>query len=371
MRLQIVIIGLSVTSSWGNGHATVYRALMGELTKRGHQVIFLERDKPWYANNRDKSDLRGGSVFLYHSVNDLKRRFEEVIRSADCVIVGSYVPEGIAIGNWVTSTAGGITAFYDIDTPVTQSLVSAGQCEYLTARLISRYSLYLSFTGGPILEKIERTYGSAIVRAFFCCVDASQYYPEPRVKEYDLGYLGTYSEDRQRGLERLLLSPATIRPSSSFIVAGPMYPEAVQWPANVHRVDHVAPGQHRAFYNSQRFTLNLTRADMIRWGYSPSVRLFEAAACGVPIISDNWPGIREFFLPGEEILTAHSAKKVLEYLWDIEPQEAQEIAERGRRRVLREHTAAHRVAELEKLIANVEPITPPTQETISYEMQRE
>jgi len=371
MRLQIVVIGLSITSSWGNGHATVYRGLMRELNRRGHQTLFLERDKPWYSTTRDPLPPAWGEVSLYDSLGDLKKRFAETIQSADCVIVGSYVPEGIAIGNWVTATAEGITAFYDIDTPVTQSLVNAGKCEYLSARLISRYSLYLSFTGGRILERIEQTYGGTVVRPFFCCVDPGQYYPEPGAKKYDLGYLGTYSPDRQRGLERLLLSPASIRNAGSFVVGGPMYPETIMWPPNVKRIDHIPQGGHRTFYNSQRFTLNLTRADMMRWGYSPSVRLFEAAACGVPIITDEWPGLGEFFQPGREILTAHSPRQVLEYLGDLTPKEAKGIADKARMRVLREHTAAHRAAELEALIMNNgahSPTPHPAETPISYEM---
>ncbi|MCX6967181.1 MAG: glycosyltransferase [Verrucomicrobia bacterium] len=351
MKLRIAILGLSITSSWGNGHATVYRGLTRALAKRGHDVLFLERDKPWYAAHRDRSAHSGGQVCLYRSLDDLKERFAEAIRTADCVIVGSYVPEGAEVGEWVTRTATGMSAFYDIDTPITQTLVGAGKCEYLSARLISRYSIYLSFTGGPVLQEIERTYGSPLVKAFYCCVDPERYYPETGAqKQFDLGYIGTYSPDRQRTLERLLLATARMKPAGNFTVAGPMYPAAVRWPANVRKTEHVPPSEHRAFYNAQRFTLNITREDMLRWGYSPSVRLFEAAACGIPIITDQWPGLTTFFQPDKEILTAHSAKEVLDYLEGINTQEAQAIAERARQRILSEHTAAHRAVELEALI---------------------
>lgn len=351
MKLRIVILGLSMTSSWGNGHATVYRGLMRALAKRGHSVLFLERDKPWYAAHRDLDAPLGGRVCLYESVEDLEKRFSGAIQSADCVMVGSYVPEGIEIGEWVARTAEGTTVFYDIDTPVTQTLLACNQCEYISPSLIPRYSLYLSFTGGPILRKIERTYGAPLVKAFYCCVDPDHYYPEPGTrKQYDLGYIGTYSSDRQRTLERLLLSSANIDSAGAFIVAGPMYPDGIRWPANVRKIDHVAPSEHRAFYNAQRFTLNITRGDMLLWGYSPSVRLFEAAACGIPVITDRWPGLSEFFVPGKEILTADSAKEVLDYLRGMHPQDAGAIAERARQRILKEHTAAHRAAELESLI---------------------
>ena len=116
---DVVILGLSVTSSWGNGHATTYRSLIRGLAARGHRVLFLERDVPWYAGNRDQPHPAGARTELYESVEDLTARFEREVSEADLVIVGSFVPDGARVGDWVTSVARGVTAFYDIDTPVT------------------------------------------------------------------------------------------------------------------------------------------------------------------------------------------------------------------------------------------------------------
>lgn len=345
--LDIVILGLSITSSWGNGHATTYRGLVRELCARGHRVLFLERDVPWYADNRDMPSLPYGTLGLYRSVAMLQDRYAAAIREADVVIVGSYVPEGARVGEWVLSTARGLTAFYDIDTPVTLAKLARGDTEYLTPRLIARYDLYLSFTGGPVLTRLEREYGAQAARPLYCSVDPELYFPVAQPFSWDLGYLGTYSPDRQPGLERLLLTPARLLTERRFIVAGPQYPDTLRWPANVRRVEHVPPREHRGFYNAQRFTLNLTRADMIRWGYSPSVRLFEAAACGVPIISDSWEGIETFFQPGKEILLAGSSEDILAYLLEMTEEERQAVAARARRKVLSCHTAAHRAVELE------------------------
>ncbi|HEX6533325.1 MAG TPA: glycosyltransferase [Gemmatimonadaceae bacterium] len=345
--LDIVILGLSITSSWGNGHATTYRGLVRELTARGHRVLFLERDVPWYAENRDLPKPPYGRTALYRGLGELRRRWADAVRNADLVIVGSYVPDGVAVGEWVTSTARGATAFYDIDTPVTLAKLRRREWEYLTPALVSRYDLYLSFTGGPTLERIERTYGSPMARPLHCSVDASLYAPMRTERRWDLGYMGTYSDDRQPALERLLLAPARRWTAGRFVVAGPQYPATIEWPANVRRVTHLAPREHAAFYSAQRFTLNITRADMIAAGYSPSVRLFEAAACGTPVISDSWPGLDAFFALGDEILVARSTADVLCYLRDL-PEEARlAIGQRARRRVLAEHTAAHRAAELE------------------------
>ena len=356
--MKIVILGLSITSSWGNGHATTYRGLVRELVRRGHQVLFLERDKPWYASHRDLPHPPYGETRLYGSVEELRARFGQEVRAADAVIVGSFVPEGVAVGEWVTRQADGVTAFYDIDTPVTLAKLAARDHEYLSPELLPRYGMYLSFTGGPTLARIESRYGSPAARPLYCSVDPEAYYlEEGAVSRWALGYLGTYSEDRQPTLERLLLEPARRDPSRQMVVAGPQYPGSVAWPANVARIEHLPPAEHRGFYNAQRFTLNVTRAEMIRAGHSPSVRLFEAAACGVPIISDPWAGLEEFFVPGEEILLADTAEEVGEILRDLSASAAREIGERARRRVLAGHTAAHRAAELEALLAG--GATPP------------
>jgi spore maturation protein CgeB len=348
--MKVVILGLSITSSWGNGHATTYRALVRELAARGHEVVFLERNVPWYAHNRDLQSPPYCETHLYASLPALKRRFRGVVRDADAVIVGSFVPDGIAIGEWVASIARGTTAFYDIDTPVTMALLEQGQCAYLNADLIARYDLYLSFTGGPTLQVLEQRYKSPMARPLYCSFDPSLYFPEPTPHEYDLGYLGTYSDDRQPPLRRLLLAPARLWRDGRFIVAGPQYPLTIRWPRNVKRVEHLAPGDHRAFYNGQRFTLNVTRSAMVRAGYSPSVRLFEAAGCGVPIISDHWPGLDSLFALGSEILVADSTEDVMRYVRETDERERRQLGLRARGRVLRHHTAAHRAAELENYL---------------------
>ena len=345
--LDIVILGLSITSSWGNGHATTYRGLVRELAARGHRVLFLERDVPWYAGNRDLPEPPYGRTVLYSGLEELKDRFAREVRAADLVIVGSYVPDGVAVGQWVTQTAQGGTAFYDIDTPVTLGKLAQGDYEYLTPELIPCYGCYLSFTGGPMLKRLERQYGSPMARPLYCSFDPALYAPEEVEPSWDLGYMGTYSEDRQPVLERLLLQPAGHWTKGRFVVAGPQYPKNIRWPKNVERFQHLEPAKHKGFYNAQRFALNVTRSDMVAAGWSPSVRLFEAAACGTPILSDTWPGLESFFRIGEEILTVRHACDVLQYLRDVPERERRALGQRARARVLREHTAAHRAEELE------------------------
>jgi spore maturation protein CgeB len=348
--LSIVMLGLSITSSWGNGHATTYRGLMRELVRRGHRVTFLERDLPWYADNRDLPKPPYGSTHIYTSLAQLKRRFQTLIRNAELVMVGSFVPQGREIGDWVTRTAQGITAFYDIDTPVTLAKLARDDADYVTRALVQRYHLYLSFTGGQVLEHLERHYGAYRALPLYCSVDPTIYAPLERRVRWDLGYMGTYSDDRQPALDSLLCAPARAWPEGRFVVAGPQYPKRAVWPQNVRRIQHLPPGKHRNFYTSQRFTLNITRAEMVRAGWSPSVRLFEAAACATPVISDRWAGIEAFFTPGREILIARDSDETLSYLREIPEEERRQIGARSRERVLNSHTAAHRAAELETYV---------------------
>ncbi|MDB4946111.1 MAG: glycosyltransferase [Labilithrix sp.] len=354
MSFHYVFLGLSITSSWGNGHATTYRALLRQLAARGHRITFLERDLPFYAENRDLPSPSFATTHLYGTLEELRDRFARTIASADLVVVGSYVPDGIEVGAWVQRLAPGRCAFYDIDTPVTLArLEASGDAGYLEASQIPGYSLYLSFTGGPTLDVLRDRYGSPRALPLYCSVDAEAYRPELLEMRWDLGYLGTYSDDRQPALDRLLVAPAEQWPEGRFAVVGPQYPDDLRWPTNVDRTVHLPPAEHRGFYCAQRYTLNVTRAAMVQAGYSPSVRLFEAAACGTPIISDRWAGLESVLTPGKEILVADTTSDVLRFVRDLAESERRRIGEAARSRILAEHTSAHRAETLERYTADL------------------
>ena len=348
---RIVILGLSITSSWGNGHATTFRGLVRELTRRGHQVLFLERDVPWYRDTRDLTQPPGQRTELYGSLDELHQRFADDVAAADLVILGSFVPDGAEVGRWIVRTARGVTAFYDLDTPVTLDRLARGDLDYLAPDLIPLFDMYLSFTGGPTLARLERDHGAPCARALYCAVDPDIYRPLGTEPTTDLGYMGTYSADRQPALERLLIEPARACPARRFRVAGPLYPADLTWPDNVERVSHLAPADHAAFYGDLCFTLNLTRRAMARAGYSPSVRLFEAAACATPILSDPWPGLETLLVPGREILVVRSAGEVVDAMRRFGREQRQILGQRARRVVLTRHTAEHRAVELEGYLA--------------------
>ncbi|HET9147206.1 MAG TPA: glycosyltransferase [Acetobacteraceae bacterium] len=351
--MRIVILGLSLSSSWGNGHATTWRALIRAMAPE-HEVLFLERDVPWYAANRDLPNPDFCRFALYDGVEALEA-WQEEIATADAVIIGSFVTDGIEVAERVAAMREGALCFYDIDTPVTLAAIERGDCAYLNRRTIPLFDIYFSFTGGPTLRRLEQEFGAPQAVALYCGVDPARYYPVEVEKRWVLGYLGTYSPDRQPALERLLIEPARLMPERRFVVAGAQFPDDIEWPANVERIEHVPPERHREFYAAQAWTLNVTRADMRAAGYSPSVRLFEATACGTPVISDDWDGIHDFFRLREGLIVVQEAEDVAACL-ALPEAERLSIAQAGLRRTLAEHTAAHRA---ETLVAAIRQATPP------------
>lgn len=365
-RLSLVFLGLSITSSWGNGHATTYRALLRELAARGHRILFLERRAPWYEENADMPVPPFCETGLYSSVSELFDRYGDAIAAADATILGSYVTDGSQLAQQLSQRARGVLAFYDIDTPITLCELARGACSYLSAEDVPRFHLYLSFSGGPVLQQLQRELGARRAAPLYCSVDTRLYRPTGAPRRWELGYLGTYSADRQPKLQRLLLEPARRVPEARFIVAGPQYPD-IAWPRNVERREHIAPFEHPDFYSSQLATLNVTRRDMVDAGYSPSVRLFEAAACGVPVVSDIWPGIESFFVPDREILLAETSEDVVRHLAELSEAKRAALAARARERVLREHSAARRAAWLEELL--LEELSPRTSPPVAIRSQ--
>ncbi|HEY0759662.1 MAG TPA: glycosyltransferase [Acidisarcina sp.] len=355
--MKIVILGLTITSSWGNGHATTFRSLCRALHQRGHQIDFVEKDVEWYRSHRDLPAPEYCTVHLYsHWAAEIAASILKLAHHADVVVVGSYFPDAIAATRLILDDSSTPIFFYDIDTPVTlAALRKNGSTDYLDAEMISDYAAYLSFSGGPALREIEEVFHSPLAVALYCSVDPHLYRKTLVQSTYrcDLSYLGTYAADRQPKLMALLNSPAGRLPNQRFLVAGPMYPRETVWAGNVETINHVAPQDHPAFYSSSRFTLNLTRDEMVRLGYSPSVRLFEASACGAAILSDNWPGLESFLTPGEEVLIASSVDEVVAILRDMTDQERLTIGERAQDRILSCHTSHHRALEFEKVVERV------------------
>lgn len=354
--MKIVLYGLTLTSSWGNGHATTYRSLLKALALRGHTLTFIEKDVEWYRSNRDLPRPGYCTVRLYTDWSAERASLIADARNADAVVIGSYFPDAVAATEELLAATSVPLLFYDIDTPITMAgLRAAGRTDYLRADLIPRYSAYLSFTGGPTLTELEQRFGSPRAVPFYCSVDPDLYHPTPVNPDFRcaLSYLGTYAADRQPKLLALLNETAKLLPKERFIVAGPQYPADEPWAPNVERIIHLSPPQHPAFYSSSRFTLNLTRDDMVAAGWSPSVRLFEASACGAAILSDPWPGLSDFLTPHTEVLLPASALEVAELIRSTPEKTRENLGERARERILSQHTSAHRAAQFEDLVGGL------------------
>jgi spore maturation protein CgeB len=350
--MNLVVLGLSVTSTWGNGHGTTFRALFSALRERGHRITFFEKNVEWYASNRDLPDPEFCKIRLYEDWTEALPLVRRELKEADVAMVGSFFPDGIAALDEILDADVPVKAFYDIDTPVTMAaLRNHGRADYIESRQIPELDLYFSFTGGPMLREIVERFGAPSAVPLYCSFDPEKYRRTPLNRDFacDLSYMGTYAPDRQPKLQELLVIPAERLNDRKFLLAGPQYPKTA-WPANVRHITHLSAVWHPEFYSSSRFTLNVTRRDMAMAGYSPSVRLFEAAACGTAIISDNWPGLDTFFTPGQEILIPAGSGDVVRYLNDLSDVEVRRIGDSAQARVWAAHTNKSRAIAFESAV---------------------
>jgi spore maturation protein CgeB len=351
--MKITFFGLSITSSWGNGHATTYRALCQALRRRGHRIVFFEHDAEWYRHNCDLPQPPYCDVKLFSTWDEILPEVRAELVASDVAVVGSYFPDGVDAMEEVLSSSVRVKAFYDIDTPVTvRSLTDRGRADYLLRQHLPELDIYFSFTGGPMLKRLEEEFQTPFAVPLYCSVDPEKHRELPADPRFacDLSYMGTYAPDRQPKIEELLCAPARRMAERKFVVAGPQYPAHIEWPRNVERINHLDPRHHAGLYSSSRITLNVTRREMVLAGYSPSVRLFEAAACAAAIASDNWPGLHTFFSPTKEILLPATGDDVVRYLAHYDPAELRRIGRAARERVLAGHTSDVRAKEFEKAV---------------------
>jgi spore maturation protein CgeB len=359
--MKIVIFGLTLSSSWGNGHATPYRALLRGLHRLGHDVTFYEKDVEYYYWRRDFREVDYCELVLYLEWSEVHQRALRDAAEADTVMVGSFCPEGAPIADEVLALEKPLKVFYDLDTPVTLKELERGDLDYLRREQLPAYDLVLSFTGGAVLDQLESRWGARAAYPLYGCVDPDVYQRVAPSAHFACGlsYMGTHSPDREQKLSELFLDVAARQPSDDFLLAGTMYPAELQIPANVRRVDHVAPARHAEFYSSSRATLNLTRGDMAANGWCPSGRFFEAAACGTPLFSDWFSGLDDFFTDAEELRIVRSTEDVIAAM-ELGDAELALMASRARERTLEQHAGLRRaeelVAYLEQLRAPVSPL---------------
>ena len=346
--MRFVVFGLTVSSSWGNGHATLWRGLAAALGRAGHALEFFERDEPWYRSHRDLVELPGGALRLYDRFETARARAEAAADAADVAVVTSYCPDALAATEVALASRAGLKVFYDMDTVVTLARLRAGEpVEWIGRRGLRDFDLVLSFTGGRALALLRAAFGARRAAPLYGCVDPAVHRPAAAVAGFrgDVSWLGAFAPSRQAGLERLFLGPAARMPDRTFVLAGATYDGKLPWRQNVRHVRHLEPARHPAFLCSSPLTVNVTRAEMAEIGHCPSARLFEAAACGVPVLSDWFDGLDAFLEPGGEILVARSADDAAEAI-ALPREELAWIARRARDRVLAEHTAEARARQL-------------------------
>jgi len=350
--MKLVVFGLTITSSWGNGHATLLRGLFRALSRRGHRVVFFERDVPYYAENRDLTSFEDVRLHLYSDWTDAARLAAEELRGADVGMVTSYCYDGVRASEIICDSAVPLRIFYDLDTPVTLERIRSGKgVGYIGPRGLCDFDLVLSYTGGAALDALKLDLGASAVAPLYGSVDPAVHCHVAPMSHYrgDLSYIGTYADDRQAALEELFVEPARNLLNRRFVIAGASYPHDFPWSSNIFFVKHLPPQEHAAFFSSSRLTLNVTRSSMARMGYCPSGRLFEAAACGTPIVSDKWAGIEQFFVPGAEILLAESHNDVVDAV-SLTDEELRRCSRAALERVMECHTAERRATELEQIV---------------------
>ncbi|HTJ57739.1 MAG TPA: glycosyltransferase [Devosiaceae bacterium] len=353
--MKLVIFGLTVSSSWGNGHATLWRGFIKALARRGWEVVFYERDVPYYAGARDLTELPGGRLVLYPDWAEISASAARDVADADAAMVTSYCPDGIAASRLVCEQGAALRLFYDLDTPVTLSHFEQGRpVAYIGPEGLAGFDLVLSYTGGGALDALRTMLGARRVAPLYGHVDPDVHAPgEPNPAfSGDLSYLGTYAEDRQAELDRLFVAPARREHDRRFVMGGAQYPHDFPWAANIHFVRHLPPADHPSFYASSRLTLNVTRQAMAALGWCPSGRLFEAAACGATLLTDTWAGLETFFELGREVIPVTTTLDVIAAL-DRPDAELRRIGTAARERVLAEHTSDRRAAEFEALLAGL------------------
>jgi spore maturation protein CgeB len=314
--------------------------------------VFFEKDVSYYASTRDMTAIPGCELRLYAEWQDVASEAHRELQDADAGIVTSYCPHGAEASLALLDSSVRIRCFYDLDTPVTLStLLAGGAVPYLPRDGLGEFDMVLSYTGGEALRLLQQLLNARNVAPLYGSVDPEIHRPAERRAEFeaDLSYLGTYAADRQETLDKLFIRAARVASNRRFLIGGAQYPDEFPWTRNTYFVRHLPPDQHPAFYCSSLMTLNVTRRAMAEMGYCPSGRLFEAAACGAPILTDKWEGLESFYTPKDQILVCRETEDVLNAL-ELSEEELRRMARNARERTLAEHTADHRAIELERIL---------------------
>jgi spore maturation protein CgeB len=351
--MNIAFFGSSLVSAYWNGAATYYRGVLRHLAERGHRITFYEPDAFERQQHRDIPDPDWARVVVYPATDQGVSRSLEDARGADLVVKASGVgvfDELLEAAVLDIRRADGLAVFWDVDAPATLDRMEADPKDPFRS-LVPKYDLVLTYGGGDPVVNAYRGFGARDCIPVYNALDPSTHHPvapDPRF-EADLGFLGNRLPDREARVEEFFLKAASALPERTFLLGGNGWSDKPM-PANVRYLGHVYTRDHNAFNCTPQAVLNISRESMARYGFSPATRVFEAAGAGACLITDEWVGIEMFLEPGREVLVARDGDEVAARLRELTPEQARRIGDAARRRVLSEHTYAHRAAQVESVL---------------------
>ena len=348
--LDIAFFGSRLVSAYWTGAATYYRGIIRALHERGHRVTFYEPDAYQRQQNRDIPDPDWAKVVVYSAEGeDDVRRCLDAARSADLIVKAS----GVGVFDELLEAAvldlrrpDNLVVFWDVDAPATLDRMEQDPQDPFRA-CVPRYDMVLTYGGGDPVINAYRSFGARECVPVYNALDPATHHPVPPKSgfEGDLGFLGNRLPDREARVEEFFLRAAAETPDATFLLGGSGWGDKPM-PQNVRYLGHVYTADHNAFNCTPRAVLNISRESMARYGFSPATRVFEAAGAGACLITDYWEGIGQFLEPETEVLVAGDGAEVAEHVRRLTPERSRAIGQAALRRVLAEHTYAHRAEQL-------------------------
>lgn len=353
--MNIAFFGSSLVSAYWNGAATYYRGIIRALHELGHTTTFYEPDAFDRQKHRDIPDPEYADIVVYSA--DSEQEVVEAVRRADHAEL-LVKASGVGVHDELLEKAvlemqspDRLVVFWDVDAPATlERMQNDGEDAFRS--LVTEYDMIFTYGGGePVVQAYER-FGAKRCVPIYNALDPTTHHPvDPDPKfDGDLGFLGNRMPDREMRVWEFFFHPARTMKDKRFLIGGSGWDQNVPEEQNIKYLGHVYTRDHNAFNCTPRSVLNITRDSMVRFGFSPPTRVFEAAGAGACLITDAWEGIEVFLEPGKECLVAGSGDEVIEILEDLDDERARSIGNAALERVLSEHTYSHRAAELDALL---------------------
>jgi spore maturation protein CgeB len=351
--VKIAFYGSSLLSSWWNGAATYYRGLLRDLAGRGYDISFYEPDAYHRQQHRDMEPQPWARSIVYPATNEGLRGVLAEARAADVVVKASGVgvfDDELLAGMLDHASPHALKIFWDVDAAATLDEMRRDD-NHPVRRALGSLDLVLTYGGGPPVVEAYQAFGARRCVPVYNALDPSTHHPvEPSPRfAADLSFLGNRLPDREARVEEFFLKPAAALSERTFLIGGNGW-ESKAMPPNVRHLGHVFTHEHNAFNCTPLAVLNVVRDSMADIGFSPATRVFEAAGAAACLITDAWEGIEFFLQPDEEVLVARDGQDVAEHVRSLTSGRARQIGDAALRRVLAEHTYAHRGAEVDALL---------------------